>query len=405
MREIKKKVLKYMLPAVPIAMIFATSIPSIAANSSPQEIRFKIQENDFKSEINGGFYNSVKIDASPVYKKGVEDGKKNADVTLKVNNIKVNPGEQGMFAADKSSKEKTFTEENMSDFTLDVQPKTSWFKFSRWDITFENSNLVYNAIWGAASKIFESNTDVVVEQSGIYRVSVHGGNGSQYGGSGAIITANFHLTKGDTVRYYINQAKSGGAGGYSAIFYKKADDTEFYPLLVAGGGANGYHIGGGVDGNGNGLDFRLDNGSKRDYIGESSTALDNSPYSPNSMTPSGYGPKQDYTWHDLPGAFYTDTEDFYGGSGWRGGKNGRYRHWEGNGSDGNYAGMNTIEYYSTAGTSHIITKSEIDKWGFTDVCKPIILDDYKQNGENANIVFQGGKSSGAKGTLSLVSED
>ena len=399
------KVLKNIIICVASFALCTAMIPEGEVFAA-DNINIKIGDNDYKSTLPSGYYDSITIDASKVYEKGLADGKANADVITKVNSITVNPGNKGKFRSDDSILAKTFTDTNMNQFTLDVSPRTMWYGFSRWNITFDGNDLVYTASWNKLAKTYYARGDgqptyVKLDTTGIYKIGTNGGRGRTHGGAGASISGNFYLEAGGELKFEIDAGKVDGGGGYTGAFYRKPNSGTFYPLLVAGGGSDGISFQGGYDGEpGNHWNSRIRNGSKRDFDGKPSTVRDqNSSYNPGAMSPSGWGP--------LYGAivsfpFSKNNEDiFYGGAGWRGGQNGSKWHWEGEDgtldTDGTkwYGGMNTVWYESTPGTSHSITSSEAAAWGLSKECALI----------DSSCSFLPGASGGASATIELVSEE
>ena len=412
MHNIKKNAIKSASVLLSTLSLF-TAASRTVVYAAPTAINVQAGSDNNTTTIPSGYYDSVEIDATSVYKKGLEDGKANAAVNLKVNNIKVDPGEKGKFTKDNSTSPKLFTEQNMSDFTLEVSPLSSWFKLSGWEITFDDeSNIVYKASWNSVTNTYTSNTTVTIEVSGVYTLSIAGSPGQTKsegaGGKGATLSGDFHLEKGGQLQYVINASSVYGGGGYSAVNYKKPGSSTFYPLMVAGGGASGFYIATGIDGSGNCLDPYLSNGSGRVYNGPSSTSLDQtSAYNTGSMAPSGYGPEWGYVEGNklIQCRYEGGCETFGGGAGWRGGKNGYKQKWEGELDGRPYSGISSIKYKNTAGSSHYITAAEASSWGLTDAYSLLSKDGGKQNGSNAHLTFTGGNSTTAKGTLALVSED
>ncbi|MBO4912032.1 MAG: hypothetical protein J5504_04835 [Butyrivibrio sp.] len=386
-----KKVIKNIIACTAVFALCVAGVPGRQTYAA-DNLNIKAGENDFKSTLQPGYYDSITIDASKVYEKGLSDGKANAAVITKVNSITVYPGTNGKFTSDGSNAAKKFTESNMNQFTLAVSGKNSWYKFSKWNITFNGADLVYTASWDTVSREYSSDSYVTLDATGIYQLGVYGGCGTTLGGSGASLTGRFRLERDGVLLYTVNAGKVGGGGGYTGVFYRRPGSGAFYPLLVAGGGADGHHIEGGVQGDSH-FDRYMQGGSGRDYHGQSSTGLDeNSSYDANAMSPSGIGPSY--------GAKFSKTfnsdQTFYGGAGWRGGNNGIVQHYEAlwGPRPEDYGGINTIWNHSTAGSSHYITSSEASAWGLSDVCAPLY----------SSCSFSGGSSTNAHGTIALISE-
>lgn len=83
-----------------------------------------------------------------------------------------------------------------------------------------------------------------VPATGAYRITcagAKGGNSSQAGGAGGIITASFDLNSGDKLIIIVGQigVQQVGAGGGGASMVINAADTTYPMLLAAGGGGGG----------------------------------------------------------------------------------------------------------------------------------------------------------------------
>ena len=181
------KVLKNIIICVASFALCTAMLPERQVFAA-DNINIKIGDNDYKSTLPSGYYDSITIDASKVYEKGLADGKANADVITKVNSITVNPGNNGKFRSDDSILAKTFTDTNMNQFTLDVSPRTMWYGFSKWNITFDGNDLVYTASWNKLTKTYYARGDwqptyVKLDTTGIYKIGTNGGRGRTHGGA------------------------------------------------------------------------------------------------------------------------------------------------------------------------------------------------------------------------------
>ena len=264
------------------------------------------------------------------------------------------------------------------------------------------NTIISNDTIALSTEFKKADTDVNITEEGLYRLQVYGGQGNTNGGNGAYLASTFKLEKNSIIRFQINAQSYEGGGGYSAVMYKAPDSNTFYPLLVAGGGANGWHESGNIDGCGNIFDPYLAKGTPRDVYGEASTTLNQTAsYNAKTMTPTDFGPTTGATFSYTPNNWYTSYTTYGGGSGWTGGKNGRRQHIEG-GSP--YSGINSLINYSQAGTSHYITQSEANAWGLNNVYAPIAKDNGKQNGANAKVTFIGNKSTSGLGTITRIYE-
>lgn len=381
-----KKILSILMS---IVMIQALTL-NVMADSTKS---FRIGDNENKATLQGGHYESVEVDATSVYNRGLEDGKNNAPITVKLNNIIVDIGNNGKFP-DGTNGKKKYTEENMSQFSLSVSPRNEWFAFKNWEILFIDNDLVYRASWNPIAKTYTSTATLTVATAGVYELGAFGAKPT-YGGNGASLTGRFHLQSGGQLKFQMDPAR---------VYYAKPGSTNFYPLLVAGSGGNGFYISGGYDGNGQYFDNYISGGSPRSWTGPASTALDQtSPYNESLMPNQGAGP---LTWNvsqSLP-CWYLDYY-VYGGPGWRGGKNGEVWHGEGATPGGGYAGMNSGTRTSTAGSSHYITQAEATAWGLTDAYSLLAGDGGALNGANAKLTFSGASSSLQRCTVALISED
>ena len=201
-----------------------------------------------------GFYDKITVDASGAYVTGYNKGKENATITFESSSIIVDPGDGGKFP-DGSASPKTYSSNNMSNFSLSVSPVSAIKSLSGWKVDSSNGSIKFTAQWKTINTTYNYSVGsslFTAPVTGVYHLEAYGAEGGNAGYAGAFeshasnvnagggyggrTSADIHLKAGQLVYVYVGTAGSPRGAGGGATAFRVDTNTVAGSVCIAGGG-------------------------------------------------------------------------------------------------------------------------------------------------------------------------